>query len=334
MSRVCICVPLYNGAAFLGALLDSLKAQTYQDFTVLIGDDVSTDNSVEIVQPYLGDPRFRLLRYEKNAGFYANISRLIEEASSHEYFVLPGQDDFYAPEFLARHVAFLDAHPRAGVAHSRSILVNENGAQLPENFWYWSRLSEVMSGGHLLDAIMTHDFVCLPSGVIRRSAFDEIRKDFLKSNFAYTPDWATWLLLAARGWEFGYLAEPDCFYRVHPGQLTQTLPSAKKLAEESLVVANVSCLLDGVLYGAFLEPSRRRAIRFYANSRLLRRGIALTLRGSGRQYGFHLIATAIRNCPWVIPGLPFSTSRYLRAKSLQNQRCAGMIELLHPVGKK
>lgn len=334
MSRVSVCVPLYNGAAFLGTLLDSLKAQTFQDFSVLIGNDVSTDNSVDIAQPYLADPRFRLLQYEKNAGFYANISRLIDEASGCEYFVLPGQDDFYAPEFLARHVAFLDAHPRAGVAHSRSILVDENGGRLAENFWYWSRLREVMSGDDLLEAIMTHDFVCLPSGVIRRTAFREIHGDFLKSNFTYTPDWATWLLLAARGWEFGYLADPDCFYRVHPGQLTQTLPSAKKLAEESLVVANVSGLLDGVRYGAFLEPPRRRAIRFYANSRLLRRGIALSLRGAARQYGLRMVATAIKNCPSVLPGLPFSTLRYLRAKSLQNQRCAGLIELLHPIGNK
>jgi glycosyltransferase involved in cell wall biosynthesis len=334
MSRLCICVPLYNGAAYLEVLLASLQAQTYRDFTVLIGDDMSTDNSVDLVQPFLQDSRFRLLRYEKNGGFYANISKLIEHATSYEYFVLPGQDDLYAPEFLERHVRFLDTHPRAGVVHSRSILVDENGKNLPENFWYWDRLKEVMSGKDLLQAILTHNFVCLPAGVIRAKAFLEIQREFQANNFTYTPDWATWLLLAARGWDFGYLGDPDCFYRVHPGQLTQTLPSAKRLAEESLVAAYVASLLGNGKYGVYLDLATKRSIRFFANSRLLRRGIALTMRGAGSTYGFKMIATSIKNCPIVILGLPVSIFRYLRAKSCQHKSCAGLIELLHPIGSK
>ena len=334
MSKVCVCVPLYNGAAFINELLGSLKKQTFHDFAVLIGNDVSTDNSVELIRPFLADPRFRLLRYEKNSGFYPNISRLIEEASASEYFVLPGQDDLYAPEFLARHVEFLDAHPRVGAVHSRSTLVDENSQQIEENYWYWARLREVMSGGDLLEAIFTHDFVCLPAGVIRMAAFREIHADFLKNVFTYTPDWCTWLLLAARGWEFGYLSEPDCFYRIHSGQLTQTMSSAQKTAEVALVVANVANLLDGVKYGAFMPAGRRRTIRFLANARLLRRGIAMCLRGYGKKYGLDLIRAAITNCPWILPGLPYTSLRFGYAKLKQHKLCSGLIELLHPLGAR
>lgn len=332
MSRISVCVPLFNGADYIEALLESLQAQTFTDFTVWIGNDVSTDHSVALVQPYLSDPRFRWIDYETNGGFFKNIVRLIRESGDTDYFLLPGQDDFYAPEFLETHLTFLDAKPLLGLVHSRSIFVDENSRDLGLDYWYWARLQAEMSGQNLLEAIFTHDFLVLPATLIRRTAFNEVRAEFLATAYTYTPDWNLWMLLAARGWGFGYLDHPDCFYRIHSRQLTQTMSSEQKTYELSSVVANVAALLGDGKYGDFLARERISMIRYFANARLLRRGLAMCLKGGAESYGTRMLSQALRSCPSILPRLPYSTWRYLLAKRRQHPLCAGLIELLHPVG--
>ena len=61
MSSISICVPLFNGADYIEALLRSLQVQTFRDFTVWIGNDFSTDHSVALVLPFLSDSRFHLI---------------------------------------------------------------------------------------------------------------------------------------------------------------------------------------------------------------------------------------------------------------------------------
>ena len=332
--RVSICIPLFNGAATIAELLESIRKQSYQDFHVVMADDASTDATVAIVESFLSDPRFELIRREKNIGFYENLSELIEAVPRTDFLIFPGQDDVWRPTLIQRHIEFLDANPRVGVVHSRCSLIDENGDPIEKNQWYWERLSKLMTGVDLIEALLTHNFVCFPAAMIRRLAFDDVKQEFRDQKFTYVPDWWLWLLIAGKGWNFGYLAEADCCYRMHPAQLSQTLDSTLRTAEMSLVLAAFARLLDGEKFGRELSKGRRSAIKHLAYARLLRRGLAMQMRGASKKDAAELLKTAWRNDPLSAVCFPFFFCRYIAAKLTQHHECSGMPELFHPLGNR
>lgn len=332
--RISICIPLYNGAATIGQLLQSITTQSFRDFQVIIADDVSTDESLHLVEPFLRDPRFRLVRRPQNLGFSENLIELIKEADATDFIVFPGQDDAWTEDFLRAHIEALDTHPEAAVAHSRCQLIDAKGAPLQKEAWYWDRLKPVMSGADLIESLMTHNYVCFPAAVIRRRALDEIKAELFKTRFNYVPDWWMWLLLAGKGWSFVYLKHADCLYRIHAAQLTETLSPALKTAEMSLILVQFSHRLDGKNFGQQLSPDRRRALYRLTTARLLRRGAALMLNSMTRGEGIRLVKIALFFSPSLILRFPFYLARYLRARSRQRRDCAGMPELFHPLGAR
>lgn len=90
-----ICIPVYNGEAFVRQAVDSVLRQTFEDWELIVVDDQSTDNSWQILrQNYAGHPKIRLVRNEKNLGMRGNFNRCIDEGSGAWLGILP-QDDEY-----------------------------------------------------------------------------------------------------------------------------------------------------------------------------------------------------------------------------------------------
>jgi glycosyltransferase involved in cell wall biosynthesis len=102
---VSVCVPTYNGAAFLSHTLESISAQTFDDFEVLIVDDTSTDATIDIADAYAArDPRARVIRNTERAGSSArNANQCLRHARG-EWIKFLFQDDLMAPTCLARMV--------------------------------------------------------------------------------------------------------------------------------------------------------------------------------------------------------------------------------------
>jgi glycosyltransferase involved in cell wall biosynthesis len=116
-------MPTYKGAAHLRAAIDSVLAQTFADFELVVIDDNSPDDTPAIVATY-SDPRIRYLRNERNLGPQGNWNRCREEARG-RYFKLMPQDDLLAPDCLAeqRNVLERDAeHSLALVFGARDIV--------------------------------------------------------------------------------------------------------------------------------------------------------------------------------------------------------------------
>src|SRR5437899_10540181 len=125
--RVSMAVPVYNGERYLGEALDSLLAQTYHDFELIICDNASTDGTGEIARSYASmDERVRYVRNERNLGLAGNVKRAFQ-LSSGEYFRWHAADDVCAPQFLARCVAVLDRHPAVVLAYPRTKLLDADG---------------------------------------------------------------------------------------------------------------------------------------------------------------------------------------------------------------
>lgn len=109
---VSIVLPVYNGSMYLQEAMDSILAQTYSNFELIIIDDGSSDNSAEIIVEYT-DSRIKFYRQE-NHGLAATLNRCISIASG-SYVARQDQDDISLPSRLEKQVAFLESNPDYGM---------------------------------------------------------------------------------------------------------------------------------------------------------------------------------------------------------------------------
>jgi len=123
--KVTVLLPVYDGAELVRGAIDSVLAQTFADFELLVVDDASPDDSVAVVESY-GDPRIRLLRNERNLGQVPTTNRGLHEARG-EYVARIDQDDVALPTRLERQVAVLDAELDVAVVGSWVDYVDDRG---------------------------------------------------------------------------------------------------------------------------------------------------------------------------------------------------------------
>ncbi|NEU72877.1 glycosyltransferase [Hassallia byssoidea VB512170] len=124
--RLSIGLPVYNGEKFLKEAIESLLAQTFADFELIICDNASTDKTEEICRTYATkDKRIRYYRNERNIGCAPNFNRVFE-LSTGEYFKWAAYDDLHAPDFIARCIEILDKDPSIILCHSQAYLIDEN----------------------------------------------------------------------------------------------------------------------------------------------------------------------------------------------------------------
>jgi glycosyltransferase involved in cell wall biosynthesis len=228
---VSLCIPTWNGAAYLPEALASAIAQTFTDFELLIVDDASTDASVEIATA-CRDPRLRLLRNVRRLGIPGSWNRCLEEARG-EYVKFLFQDDVLAPGALASLVTALADEPGAVLAFGRREIRHEgSGASLPllggiygaalETFYASLPGSRpVLRGLDLVHGALEagRDMAI---NVIGEPSFVLLRKDAARRaggfdpSFAQLVDWELYLRLARRG-SLVFRDELMGVFRVHPG---------------------------------------------------------------------------------------------------------------------
>jgi len=123
--RVTVLLPVYNGERHLRAAIDSVFAQTFDDFELLIVDDGSTDGSLAIVRSYT-DPRVRLVARGVNLGLVATLNEGLGLARG-EFIARQDADDLLRPERLATQVRYLDAHPSVAAVGAAVQLLTDDG---------------------------------------------------------------------------------------------------------------------------------------------------------------------------------------------------------------
>jgi len=125
--RVSIGVPVYNGQKYIRFTLDSLLAQTFTDFEIIVTDNCSTDPTPQIVAEYAArDPRVKYFVNSENIGPARNYNRSIELAKG-EYFKWNPADDVCDPTFIEKCVNVLDADPSVVLVYPRTNVIDQNG---------------------------------------------------------------------------------------------------------------------------------------------------------------------------------------------------------------
>ncbi len=128
---VSIGMPVYNAERYLRGALDSLLAQDYPNYELIISDNASTDTTEQICRGYADDdPRIRYCRNETNLGGITNHNKLMQMASG-KYFMLAAHDDLRAPTCISECVTALEENPEAVFCCTQTVFIDEEGVVVP-----------------------------------------------------------------------------------------------------------------------------------------------------------------------------------------------------------
>lgn len=195
MPKVSVVMSSYNHARFIGQAIRSVLEQSFSDFELVITEDGSTDNSVQIIESFQ-DPRIHLQILAQNQGSAAGINASIARATG-EYLAHLNSDDYFLPGKLERQIMELDANASLGAVFSLPQIVDERGSPHPDPGHI-----DFFKDRHLDRFSYLHYFFfygnCLahPTAIIRRSAFDQIGN--YDTRLRRVPDLDYWIRLVAR----------------------------------------------------------------------------------------------------------------------------------------
>jgi len=129
--KVSIGLPVYNGERYVAQAIESILAQTYQNFELIISDNASTDRTEEICRRYAEhDSRVHYHRQSQNLGAAPNFNRVFELSNGSKYFKWAAHDDWIAPTYVEECVRALESDPDAVVCQSLVGLVDAEGRHL------------------------------------------------------------------------------------------------------------------------------------------------------------------------------------------------------------
>ena len=209
--RVAVVMAAKNYAKFLPAAVESVLAQTVTDWELVIVDDGSSDDTPEVVKPFLADARVKCVRSDrlgqpraKNLGVRLTAAPLVAFLDA---------DDAWLPAKLEKQLP-LFRDPRVGVGYCHRTLIDESGAPLPV------QPPQAIPAGPTLPAVFARNFVCFSSVVMRREVF-ELSGGF-DPELDLAIDYDLWLRVAAHA-EFAGVAEKLVLYRTGHANLSKRL---------------------------------------------------------------------------------------------------------------
>ncbi len=229
--RVSVVIPVYNGEAYLAECLDSILAQDYRDFELLISDDRSADKSREIIERYAGrDARIRWWQNARNLGIGGNFNACLKAAQGEFVKYVMQDDKLLEPSALRRMVGALESDPSVSLVVSASRLMDAH-SRLGRVRNRFGR-SGVRPGIRVIAQCLTRstNLIGEPSLALFRTAqaargFDERFRQLL--------DLELWFHLLEQG-KFSFLAEPLCAFRQHPAQQSEVNWRTGAAADEQL----------------------------------------------------------------------------------------------------
>lgn len=206
---ISVVIPAYNRATTISRCLESVFTQTLSPFEVIVVDDCSDDETVQMVRDY-ADPRLRCIMLERNSGAQAARNRGIREAKG-DWIAFLDSDDEWLPEKLGKQVKVLaeSSFDPWAVVHSNAIwLDTTTGKLLQEKV-------PAVEGADVYPLLLTKPGPLFPGMLVSRLALEKI--NYLDENVPSYQEWDTSIRLA-RYCRFIYMREPLFVYHLHAGE--------------------------------------------------------------------------------------------------------------------
>jgi len=289
-----VCIPTHRDPKLLEAAIASVRAQTHTDWRLVVGIDREPGDALAVALERVARAGGAEVVVGR-VGAAANMTRLLR-AGDAPYAILLHDDDLWLPTMLERRVAFLDAHPRAGLVSSTPQHVDGDGRPIRR---HRPRLPAGEHGRQTVVSLLLRRNTFLQSAtLIRRSTF-VATGDWLDHRFPRLFDWEHALRLALAG-PSGYLTAADVLYRRHPAQMS--VDRTARLAEFDELQDHLDRLVAERAPELRLDPNVRRRVR--ARGYL---GVALDIVGGEAEGSpLRLVGRAVRIWPRILldPGTP------------------------------
>ncbi len=216
---VSVIVASYNHARFLPQRIESLLQQTYDNLEILVIDDCSTDNSLEVLRRYEHHPKVRLIVRENNGG-WVTVSNQGVDMSSGEFVIFANCDDDCDPRMIERLVAGLNDHQTAGICFCKSLLVDEYNAVLMDDYagretaFRERCATDTLISGNEMTHFLLYSCVIpnLSAALFRRSVF--ARSGQLSADYRVVCDWDLFFRVV-ESYDVFYVAEALNRFRQH-----------------------------------------------------------------------------------------------------------------------
>lgn len=270
---VCICVPTYNAGKTIRETLVSIVDQSYRNLTILIVDNASQDDTLDVVETF-SDPRISIHRNDVNVGGEGNFNRCIQLAKG-KYTAIYHADDVYEPQMVARQVAFLEVNPKAGAVFTEASLIDDDGKVIgslgiPRN---------LVSKGPLYDfetvfksVLKNSNFLICPSAMVRTDVYQRDVRRWHGEAFKTSADLDVWLRIS-QSHSIGICPERLMRYRISLSQYSAKLRARTWQSDLFLVmdyylsmekVKNFLLPQDWIYYARLQRTDRiARAINLY-----------------------------------------------------------------------
>jgi len=214
--RASIITPTYNRPRWLPDAIESVLAQTYSDIEIIVVNDGSTDNTEEILEPYMD--RITYI-YKENGGQGTALNAGIEAATG-EYIGRVDDDDLFAPKKVELQVEMFRQNPQLGFVATYAYIIDSEG-----DITDTREVPDFSKHGAFL-SLLQHCIFCQPSVIVRKECYDAV--GLYKNIFA--EDYDMWIRIA-RHYPVDVVREPLTMYRRHDGNLSGPDQLAEKNAE-------------------------------------------------------------------------------------------------------
>lgn len=250
---VSIVIPSFNHAHFLGQCIESVLAQTVSEWELIIVDDASTDESVELARGY-DDARIRLYVNDQNLGTYGTQNRGLELARG-EIIAILDSDDFWSPTKLERQLALWSKYPSAVFCYARGAVAGGDetipASYDPHKDWPTSEVQDLLP-------LLVHENRVLASSLMFKKG--AVR---FEPTLRYSGDWLAMVQLASLGGGL-FVDEVCCFWRSHPDQ------SSRKMLE---------VIREQIRVRLWILNAESQWLKGHSDQAAIRRGLALCALG-------------------------------------------------------
>lgn len=212
---VSVLIPNYNHSKYLKQCIESAINQSYENLEIIVLDNASTDDSVQIGVNYLYDKRVKVCKNTHNI-LNGNYRVLTECLASGKYFILLCADDYLHPEFIERAVTIMENNSNVAYVQGEKDFVYGDGTVIDWDPFY--RCSFIAPGRNVMPIYMVTTVAHPAQGVIRRSAFIEI-DGYDKEIDHMNADRTLWFYLSYNN-DMAYIRETMSYIRV--GNETET----------------------------------------------------------------------------------------------------------------
>lgn len=253
MPKVSVIIPTYQHAHFVGQAIQSVLAQTYKDYEIIVVDDGSSDNTSEVLAEF-GDQVTVI--YQENRGLSAARNTGIR-ASKGEYVAFLDADDVWMPAKLEKQVPLFERNKRVGLICSDILFFDESGDRSSTAFE-----TNRPQSGMIHSVIFILSFMPMPTVMVRRSCFDDV--GYFDETLTSCEDHDMWLRISKK-WAVDFVNEPLAKYRDSANQmhnnparmLSNLIRVQEKAFAESPELRQLDQdTLDRCFYDLYLQLSR------------------------------------------------------------------------------